>query len=208
MTEIKSPILLEFQGDIAHVILNAPPKNEMDWAFFEAFGDMVAKLAAAPPQGVIVRGAGHHFSSGANVAELKGATARADSLGSAGAFFTNSMNFQKLFKLPCVVVAAISGCCLGSGLELALACHIRVATRRSVMGLPETTFGLIPGCGATARLSQCVGVGRAISLILSGRAILADEALDMGLVDHLVERKHLLATARQLVETFSRIPIE
>jgi len=102
------------------------------------------------------------------------------------------------------VVAAISGCCLGAGLELALACHYRVSAPSAVFSLPEATFGLMPGCGGTVRLPALVGVGRAIELSLSGRTIGADEALACGLVDMVVEKKALLSTAVRTIGAFRR----
>ena len=85
-------------------------------------------------------------------------------------------------------LAAIGGFALGGGLELALACHIRIASDTARMGLPEVTLGLIPGYGGTQRLARIVGSGRAMEMILSARMVKADEALSMGLVSQVVAR--------------------
>ncbi|MED5336088.1 MAG: enoyl-CoA hydratase-related protein, partial [Bacteroidota bacterium] len=89
-------------------------------------------------------------------------------------------------------LAAIGGFALGGGLELALACHIRIASDTARMGLPEVTLGLIPGYGGTQRLARIVGSGRAMEMILSARMVKADEALSMGLVSQVVEQPELL----------------
>ncbi len=97
-------------------------------------------------------------------------------------------------------MAAVGGCCLGSGLELALACRWRIAAANAVFALPETSFDLMPGCGGTVRLPSLVGRGRAVDLVLSGRFVDAGEAREIGLVDAIVDRRDLLAAARRLVE--------
>ena len=106
-----------------------------------------------------------------------------------------------LASLPPVTIAALSGFALGGGLELALACDLRVASSRIRLGQPEILLGIIPGGGATQRLPRLVGPSRAKDLVLTGRQIDADEALHMGLVDRVVpadavlEESLLLATA-------------
>lgn len=97
--------------------------------------------------------------------------------------------FEKLEKSPKPVVAAISGSCLGGGLELAIACQYRIATkdRKTVLGVPEVLLGILPGAGGTQRLPKMVGVPAAFDMMLTGRNIRADRAKKMGLVDQLVE---------------------
>jgi enoyl-CoA hydratase len=95
-------------------------------------------------------------------------------------------------------IAAVGGFALGGGLELALACHVRVASTHARMGLPEVTLGLIPGYGGTQRLSRIVGRGRAMEMILSARMVKADEALNMGLVSTVVERDALMEEALRM----------
>lgn len=100
-------------------------------------------------------------------------------------------------------IAAIGGFALGGGLELALSCHVRLASDNARMGLPEVTLGLIPGYGGTQRLARIVGTGRAMDMILSARMVRADEALSMGLVSQVVEREGLLEAARQTAAAMS-----
>jgi len=94
--------------------------------------------------------------------------------------------FDAVAALPCVTIAAINGAALGGGLELALACDLRIAVRTAKLGLPEVTLGLVPGWKGMTRLPALVGPSRARRLVLSGEAIKAEDALAMGLVDELV----------------------
>ncbi len=120
---------------------------------------------------------------------------------------------QKILQLlessPKPIVAAINGYALGGGCELAMACHIRVATPNAVLGQPEVNLGIIPGFGGTQRLTQLVGKGKALELMMTGDNIPAQEALAMGLVNHLVdEHDQLLPKCeRILVKIMSKAPI-
>jgi enoyl-CoA hydratase len=100
------------------------------------------------------------------------------------------------FQKP--VIAAINGFCLGGGCELALACHLRIASEKAQIGLPEVKLGLIPGYGGTQRLPRLVGKGRAMKMILSGESISAQEALEMGLVNEVVASEQLISRCREL----------
>ncbi|EWT07803.1 enoyl-CoA hydratase [Intrasporangium chromatireducens Q5-1] len=100
-----------------------------------------------------------------------------------------------------IAIAAIDGLALGGGLELAMACHLRVAGNGARLGLPEVSLGLIPGAGGTQRLPRLVGRGRALGMMLTARQVPADEALTMGLVDRLVPEGTALEAALQLADT-------
>jgi enoyl-CoA hydratase/carnithine racemase len=195
----ESPLKLEVRGRIARLVLAAPPRNAMTLDFFAHLAGLCdGALRDLAVRGLIVHGVGRHFSSGADVAELLAITARAPARAEA-LLHQNHRTFAHLEMLPYPVVAAIGGVCLGAGLELALACHYRVAARRAVVALPEASFGLLPGCGGTVRLPRLVGVPKAIELILTGRTLLADEALAVGLVDRVVDRRDLIATAESVI---------
>ncbi|MBU3738778.1 MAG: enoyl-CoA hydratase/isomerase family protein [Rhodoferax sp.] len=114
---------------------------------------------------------------------------------------------DRVARLRKPVIAAIDGFCLGGGLELALACDIRMATARAQFALPETGLGLIPGGGGTQRLARVIGLGRALDLILSGERIDAVQASQMGLVTRVVgEPGDLLASALSLAERIAQRP--
>lgn len=106
------------------------------------------------------------------------------------------------------IIAAINGFALGGGLELAMACHIRIASENAKLGLPEVSLGLIPGYGGTQRLTQLVGKGRALEIILTADMISAEEAYRIGLVNKLVQPDQLLNTAEMLLKKImTRSPI-
>ncbi|PIG99757.1 enoyl-CoA hydratase/isomerase family protein [Deinococcus sp. UR1] len=105
---------------------------------------------------------------------------------------------HQISSLPIPVIAAVNGYALGGGLELALACDVRVAATTARLGLPETSLGLIPGFGGTQRLPRLIGTGRALDMILTGRQVKADEALGMGLVNYVAD--NALTKAREVAE--------
>ncbi|MFQ5844574.1 MAG: enoyl-CoA hydratase-related protein, partial [Planctomycetota bacterium] len=102
------------------------------------------------------------------------------------------------------VIAAVNGYALGGGLELALACHIRIAADTARLGLPEVTLGIIPGFGGTQRLPRVIGRGPALEMIVSGRPVAAEEAERLGLVNRVVPAGELLDAARELARTIAR----
>jgi enoyl-CoA hydratase/carnithine racemase len=113
--------------------------------------------------------------------------------------------FTALERLPAIVIAQIHGYCLGGGLQLALACDIRIAREDALLGLPAALEGLPPGAAAW-RLPRFVGVGRALRLSLLGKPVTAGEALTMGLVDHVLPGDGFLESARELVEQYADVP--
>ena len=113
--------------------------------------------------------------------------------------------FSKIenFKIP--VIAAINGFALGGGSELALACHMRLATKNAKFSQPEVNLGIIPGYGGTQRLAQLIGKGKALELMCTAEMISADEALNLGLVNYVSENKEdMLSKASEIIKTISR----
>jgi len=107
--------------------------------------------------------------------------------------------FDLIANGPKPVIAAINGFALGGGLELAMACHIRIASDNAKMGLPELTLGLIPGYGGTQRLPQLVGKGKAMEMILTSDMLTAEQALQAGLVNHVTDQPGLLPKAEEIL---------
>ncbi len=196
----QSLVTLSCIDSVAHLVLSSPPKNEMGTGLFAELSRLVEKLGGLRVRGLVVCGQGRHFSSGADLAELRAMFARGESPEAARALLDNSNSLSALASLPYPTVAAIRGCCLGSGLELALACRFRIACRTAVLGLPEATFGFMPGCGGTMRLTKLVGYRKAIELIVSGSSLLAPDALAVGLVDAVVDKEELEETAFKFIE--------
>jgi len=194
-------ITLERRGDLAHLVLDRPPRNAMDSALFAELRRIATEeLPRLDVVGLVVLGRGRHFSSGADVEEILASLAEVDEATALEALRGNRAAVDALGQCPFPVVAAVSGCCFGSALELALGCHVRIAARNALLAMPEVQHGLMPGCGGTIRLPLLVGRGRAMSLILTGRALSAEEALDVGAVDQVVDRAALVAAA----ESFAR----
>jgi enoyl-CoA hydratase len=182
-------------GPVAVWTLNRPQQlNALNGALIAELGHMVEAVQHRDEvRCVILTGSGEKaFVAGADIkefADFNGAEGRA--LAERG----QRTLFDAIALSRTPFIAAIGGFALGGGLELALACHIRIASDTARMGLPEVTLGLIPGYGGTQRLARIVGTGRAMDMILSARMVKADEALSMGLVGQVVERPELLERA-------------
>jgi len=189
---------LERQDQIATLVIQRPEKlNALNAELLAELDEAVRDLAGDDQvRGVVVTGAGEKaFVAGADIAEL----AQLEPLAAVRTARRGQDIFRALEKLPKPVVAAVNGFALGGGLELALACHLRIASENARFGLPEVKLGIIPGYGGTIRLPRLVGRGRALELILTGEMIGAEEAYRIGLVNRVVPQPELLETARALL---------
>ena len=181
---------------IATITLNNPPANLLSTAVLQELDQIFATMEAADEARVIIFTAhGRFFCPGADIHELA-QLHRAHQGAELSARGQAVLNRIERFDKP--VIAAINGACLGGGLELAIACHIRVAAAGVQFGLPEVKLGLIPGFGGTQRLPRIIGPSRAAELILTGETITSDQALAIGLVNRVVLPRDLLAQAQQL----------
>jgi enoyl-CoA hydratase/carnithine racemase len=182
------PVTLNVENGVARLALNRPPRNVMTAEVFGEISRLVGDvLPGLDVRGMVVKGSGRHFSSGADIEEIRGKLTALDGKEETDFLQGNVETLLALERLPYPVVAAVRGCCFGVGLELALACRWRVASPRAVFAMPEVSYGLIPGCGGTVRLREIAGTGRAVELILTGRLFGAGEALELGVVDLLDE---------------------
>ena len=186
---------LEISDKIAHVSMDNPPVNALKIAMLNMLDKTMGELNKNPKvKVIIIIGKERIFSSGADIKEMSGRKSGKH------AKAMSSLGQQVLLNIensPKPVIAAINGFCLGGGLELAMSCHIRIASDHSIMGMPEISLGMIPAFGGSFRLPRLVGKSKAIELLLSGRKIRPDEALAIGLVDLIVPRETLLAEARK-----------
>lgn len=192
-------ILVEAHGAVTVLTVNRPDKmNAIHRASLEEIAAAVrAFLADETQRALIVTGSGQKaFIAGADIGELQ-------PLGPAAAEDISRFGQEVVGLLessPKPTIAAVNGFAFGGGCELALACHIRLASENAVMGLPEVKLGIIPGYGGTQRLARLIGQGRALELVLTAGSVKADEAYRLGLVNHVYPQAELLPEAEKLAQ--------
>lgn len=193
-------ILIEKEQTIAIIAINRPEKlNALNKLTIQELHHAFSELEQnQDTRAIILTGSGEKaFVAGADIAEFaRFSVEEGVQLAAQGqdALF----NFVENLRVP--VIAAINGFALGGGLELAMACHIRVASNVARMGLPEVSLGVIPGYGGTQRLPQLIGKGRALEMILSAGMVTAEEAYRMGLVNHVVSPEELLPLCNEIAQ--------
>jgi enoyl-CoA hydratase len=195
-----STLLFELTDGIARITVNRPDKlNALNAIVIAELGDAVTRIETdSAVRGAILTGAGAKaFVAGADIAELteQGAT------GGRSRALVGQQVFRRLERCGKPVIAAVNGFALGGGCELAMACHLRVASEQARFGQPEVKLGIGPGYGGTVRLPRLVGKGRALELLLTGEMIDAQEAFRIGLVNRVVRADRLLAEAEAMLRT-------
>lgn len=193
-------IQTQYSGNILTAIISRPKAmNALNDEVFRELSQIINEVYQnAETRGLIIIGEGEKaFVAGADIKELAALSApEAFKLAQRGLEV-----FQMLEDCPKPVIAAVNGFALGGGCELAMACHMRIATENAKFGQPEVNLGIIPGYGGTQRLPQLVGRGKALELILTGEIISAKEAHAIGLVNHVVEdRDALVEMANSLMK--------
>jgi enoyl-CoA hydratase len=197
---MSSTLLFELTDGVCRITVNRPDKlNALDAIVIAELGDAVTRIETdSAVRGVIVTGAGTKaFVAGADISELSGQSpiegkARAEA---------GQRVFRRLEQCRKPVIAAVNGFALGGGCELAMACHIRIASDQAKFGQPEVKLGITPGYGATVRLPRLVGRGRALELLLTGRMIDAEEAFRIGLVNRIVPGDRLQTECEGMLRT-------
>ena len=177
--------------EFAVITLNRPDAlNALSFSLIQDLSAKFDEVAKSDARALIITGAGTKaFCAGADIKELFGRTLMQQKQG--GDF--GQATFVKLDTLPIPSVAVINGYAFGGGMELALACTFRIATKNAKMGTPEIKLGLIPGYGGTQRLPRVVGEARALEMVMTGRTVDAEEAHRIGLVSRIVEGEALAA---------------
>jgi enoyl-CoA hydratase len=194
-SDAAATILSTSSAGIAEVTLNRPEaRNAINLQMVRELRQALDELSGRDDvRALILRGAGEKaFAAGADIADLFGRTSREALLS------INSQLFQAVEDFPLPTIAAIRGYALGGGLELALACDIRIAADDAKLGLPEVSLGIFPAAGGTRRLPRLIGDGLARELVFTGRIVNAEEALRMGLVNRVVPAARLEDEARGL----------
>ena len=190
-------LTLDVSDRIATLSVNRPDKlNALNDATLGELGDAIDEVRARDDiAGLIVTGSGRAFVAGADISELASQT---PAIAKARAQKGQAV-YRKFETSPKPVIAAVNGFALGGGCELALACHIRIASDKAKFGLPEVKLGTCPGYGGTQRLSRIVGKGRAIQLITTAEMIDAAEGYRIGLVNKVVPGEELIASATEMM---------
>ncbi len=182
--------LLTISHHVARITLHNPPANALNLSVLKELELVLNELEEDEYiRVVIVTGTGRFFSAGADINEL----AHLNTAHGGSEFAVRGQSLlNRIERSDKPVLAAINGICIGGGLELALACHIRVAASGATLGLPEIKLGLIPGFGGTQRLPRIVGPSKAAELILTGETLSAEDALRIGLLSRVIPPQELI----------------
>jgi enoyl-CoA hydratase len=189
-------ITWKIEEEIGHLVFNQPPANAMTQQFFKEFTYLANNIFSNEKiKAIIVYGNGRHFSVGADRDELFNnikENLSPDYPEKIPEFLKETIRSFHLFdKLTIPTFAAIRGTCFGSAMELALYCKYRICAEGTVLGFPETSFDIMPGCGGTVKLPEIIGISKAVELVVSGRNFSATEAYNWGIIHKIVNRKIL-----------------
>ena len=196
---------LQLDGSIGRLTFNRPDKfNAVDAATVDELDAALNRVEAdAGLRVLIVTGAGPKaFVAGADINELK----ERDNILGRSASRRRQEVYSRLERLEIPTIAALNGWTLGTGLEVAMCCTLRVASSKAKLGQPEVKLGIIPGAGGTQRLARLVGLGRALELVLTGEPVSAQRAYEMGLVNRVVEPDQLMDEVKKLAELLASRP--
>ncbi len=196
--ELKT-LAANLQEGILTITINRPEQlNALNTAVFDELRLVFEDVYQNPNiHGVIITGSGAKaFAAGADIKEFSQFNVEQ------GKHLSKNGHdvFFIIENAPVAVIAAVNGFALGGGCELAMACHLRIASSNAKFGQPEVNLGLIPGYAGTQRLVQLIGKGKALELLMTADAIGAEQALQLGLVNHVVELEELLPFSRQLLQ--------
>jgi enoyl-CoA hydratase/carnithine racemase len=197
-------INVTMDGKVATVVINNPPVNvlttevmrELEAVFDDLNGQKDVKC-------IVLTGTGPVFIAGADIKRMAQIKSVEDGKTAAG---EGQKFFRKIELMKKPVLAAINGACMGGGMELAMACHLRLCSDRAKLAQPEINLGIIPGFGGTQRLSRLVGKAKAMEWILTGDNISPQDALEAGLVNHVAPEAELLRQAQGLAKKIAAKP--
>jgi len=198
-TEFKT-VAVELKDAVAVLRLNNPPVNQLSEAFVREMAEAIQEAFGDPQvKALILTGTGKNFIAGADITEIKDVTDRDFLL---SRVMENNRFLNAIEEGPKPVIAAINGHCLGGGLEIAMACHYRVAAEGVQVGQPEVQLGLIPGAGGTQRLPRLVGLPDALQMITTGKGIPAQQGKEKGCIDEVVPHEDLMDAALKAAHRF------
>ena len=198
----------DINGKVAMLILSRPPVNAISEEWVRVFERKLDDIAKGPPCTVLhIRSDQKVFCAGADLNEVR---ARMEAPDGADRMYAYVAGIQRLYarieRLPQVTVAEISGAAMGGGLELALACDLRIAAVEAKVGLPEVRLGLIPGAGGTQRLTRLCGPATAARMILGAEVLAGPAACALGVMHWAVPRAELAQHAAEIVRNIADLP--
>ena len=186
---MKKHVDFELTDGVAVITMDSPPVNAFTDALHDDFLAALRTLAGRDVRIAIITGTGRYFQAGGDMNRFL----TLGTLEDAKAFVRYAQDFMDaIAATPYPTIAAINGYALGGGLEIALACDLRIAASTALLGLPEATFGILAGAGGTQRLARLVGPGRAKMIMYTGRQFTADEAHALGILERVVPPEDLL----------------
>ena len=197
-------ILVSTEESVMTITINRPSQlNALNSATIQELNKALALADInAEVRAIVITGSGEKaFVAGADIKEFADYSVEQGRLLSA---LGHKLLFDFVENMSKPVIAAVNGFALGGGLELAMSCHMRIASDNAKMGLPEVTLGVIPGYGGTQRLAQLVGKGKAMELITSASMLTAAEAMQWGLVNHVFSQAELMAKALELAQKIAK----
>lgn len=198
MNPSPSVFVFDKKDDIGILTINLPPQNFIPVPDFADIEELNLWIEKNKFKGIIIQGAGRHFSAGADLENLHHLALDEKQLISRITKGKALLDYISNLNIP--VIAAIKGSCFGGGLEIALACHIRVCTANSLFAFPEINHNIMPGLAATVRLPQISGFTKATNMILTGDITDAATALKIHLVDHICDDKDIASLAMKLLK--------
>lgn len=195
-------ITLTKENKVANVTLNRPPANAVATEVLKELSHVLSDLENDPDTKVILlTGEGRFFSAGADIKEFTTVDSE-EGFADLGGF--GQTLFDKMEAFPKPIIAAIHGAALGGGLELAMACHIRLVTENAKLGLPELSLGLVPGFAGSQRLPELVGKPKATEMLLTSEPISGREAVTLGLANQVYSDEELHPKAKELAEKIAQ----
>ncbi|MBZ5672033.1 MAG: enoyl-CoA hydratase/isomerase family protein, partial [Acidobacteriia bacterium] len=193
-------VKVEMKDGVAVLSLNNPPVNQLSEHFVREMADALLQASTDPSvKAVILTGTGKNFIAGADITQIQPIRDKNFLL---PRVMENNRFINGIEEGPKPVIAAINGHCLGGGLEIAMACHYRIAAQGVQIGQPEVQIGLIPGAGGTQRLARLVGFAEALTMITTGNPVSAEEGLKKGALDEVVPPNELINQAQKTAGRF------
>lgn len=197
---MKKHVDFTLENDVAVVTMDSPPVNAFTDGLHRDFLQVLDALDGREVRAAVITGTGAYFQAGGDMNRFL----ELETVEDARAFVERVQGFMdRIAALPFPTLAALNGYALGGGLEIALACDVRIASRQATLGLPEVRYGILAGAGGTQRLARLVGAGRAKLLMYTGRHIGAEEAFSIGLVEAVVEADDLLPEALRIASAIA-----